>query len=110
MEFKIKQEISNLMKAGVKEEFAILIATSKYGALEQASEVIANFSDENQVVKEEMELMGFQPFQVEDTAGIVTVTYSNNESNNEDEKNDNNKEELSCCIVEEDDKNEIKNF
>lgn len=110
MEFKIKQEISNLIKSGIKEEFAILIATSKYGALEQASEVIENFTDENQVVKEEMERMGFQPFEVQNTAGIVTVAYSNNESNNEDEKNDNNKEELSCCIVEEDDKNEIQNF
>jgi hypothetical protein len=104
MEFKIKQEISNLMKAGIKEEFAILIATSKYGALDQVSEVISSFADENQVIKEEMELMGFQPFQVENTAGIVTVTYSNNESNTEEEK-ENKVEELSCCIVEEDDKN-----
>jgi hypothetical protein len=106
MEYKIKQEISNLIKSGIKEEFAILIATSKYGALEQASEVIANFSDENQVVKEEMELMGFQPFEVQNTAGIVTVPYSNT---NQEEK-ENKVEELSCCIVEEDVENENENI
>ena len=109
MEFKIKQEISNLMKAGIKEEFAILIATSKYGALDQASDIIESFADENQVMKEEMEQMGFKPFQVENTDGVVSVTYSNNESNTEEEK-ENKVEELSCCIVEEDDKNEIQNF
>jgi hypothetical protein len=108
MEFKIKQEISNLMKAGVKEEFAILIATSKYGALDQASEVIASFSDENQVIKEEMEQMGFQPFEVQNTDALLTVTYSNTEE--QEEEKENKVEELSCCIVEEDDKNEIKNF
>jgi len=106
MEFKIKQEISNLMKAGIKEEFAVLIATSKYGALDQASEVIANFSDENQVTKEEMEEMDFKPFQVENTDGVISVTYSNTQ----EEEKENKVEELSCCIVEEDDKNEIQNF
>jgi len=106
MEFKIKQEISNLMKAGIKEEFAVLIATSKYGALDQASEVIANFSDENQVIKEEMEEMDFKPFQVENTDGVISVTYSNTQ----EEEKENKVEELSCCIVEEDDKNEIQNF
>lgn len=107
MEFKIKQEISNLMKSGIKEDFAILIATSKYGGLEQASEVIASFSDENQVVKEEMELMGFQPFEVQNTAGIIRVP--NNEMNNEEEK-ENKVEELSCCIVEEDVENKNENI
>ena len=105
MEFKIKQEISNLMKSGIKEEFAILIATSKYGALDQASDIIESFLEENQVMKEEMEQMGFKPFQVENTDGIVSVTYSNTE-----EEKENKVEELSCCIVEEDDKNEIPNF
>jgi len=106
MEFKIKQEISNLMKSGIKEEFAILIATSKYGALDQASDIIESFADENQIMKEEMEEMDFKPFQVENTDGIVSVTYSNTQ----EEEKENKVEELSCCIVEEDDKNEIQNF
>lgn len=106
MEFKIKQEISNLMKSGIKEEFAILIATSKYGALGQASDIIESFSEENLVMKEEMEQMGFQPFEVQTTDGLLSITYSNTE-----EEKENKVEELSCCIVEEeDDKNEIPNF
>ena len=105
MEFKIKNEIKKLIAAGISEEYATLIAASKYGNLDLVSDVVSSFAEENQIIKEEMEEIGFKPFVVENTDGILSVIYNENSNEN---NNENKVIELSIDIIEKtDDKNEI---
>lgn len=68
-EFKMKQEIKNLIKMGISEDMATLIAATKYGNLDLASDVISSFVEENEAIKQEME--SFKPYEPEDTNGIL---------------------------------------
>lgn len=68
-DFKMKQEIKNLIKMGINEEMATLVVATKYGNLELASEIMSGIADENEALKEA--LQDFKPYQPEDTSGII---------------------------------------
>ena len=68
-DFKMKQEIKNLIKIGINEEMATLVVATKYGNLELASEIMSGIADENEALKEA--LQDFKPYQPEDTSGII---------------------------------------
>ena len=68
-DFKMKQEIKNLIKMGINEEMATLVVATKYGNLELASEIVNSIADENEALKEA--LQDFKPYQPEDTSGII---------------------------------------
>jgi hypothetical protein len=68
-DFKMKQEIKNLIKMGINEEMATLVVATKYGNLELDSEIVNSIADENEALKEA--LQDFKPYQPEDTSGII---------------------------------------
>jgi hypothetical protein len=68
-DFKMKQEIKNLMKMGISEDMATLVVATKYGNLDLASEIVGGIADENEALKEA--LQDFRPFEPMDTTGCV---------------------------------------
>lgn len=76
-DFKMKQEIKNLIKMGISEEMATLVVATKYGNLDLASEIVSSIADENEALKEALE--EFKPYQPEDTTGII-LTKSEDEN------------------------------
>lgn len=68
-DFKMKQEIKNLVKMGINEEMATLVAAAKYGNIELASDIVSSIADENQALMESLE--EFKPYQPEDTTGMI---------------------------------------
>ena len=76
-DFKMKQEIKNLVKMGINEEMATLVAAAKYGNIELASEIVSSIADENQALMESLE--EFKPYQPEDTTGSI-LTKSEDEN------------------------------
>jgi hypothetical protein len=68
-DFKMKQEIKNLIKMGISEDMATLIIATKYGNLDLASDIVSSFKDENEAIMEE--LKNFKPYEPEDTNGII---------------------------------------
>lgn len=68
-DFKMKQEIKNLIKMGISEEMATLVAATKYGNLDLASEIVSGIADENEALKEALE--EFRPYEPMDTTGII---------------------------------------
>ena len=76
-DFKMKQEIKNLVKMGINEEMATLVAAAKYGNIELASEIVSSIADENQALMESLE--EFKPYQPEDTTGMI-ITKSEDEN------------------------------
>jgi hypothetical protein len=73
-DFKMKQEIKNLIKMGISEEMATLVAAAKYGNLDLASEIVSGIADENEALKES--LADFKPYQPEDTTGQIITPQS----------------------------------
>jgi hypothetical protein len=73
----MKQEIKNLVKIGINEEMATLVAAAKYGNIELASEIVSSIADENQALMEILE--EFKPYQPEDTTGYI-LTKSEDEN------------------------------
>jgi len=73
-DFKMKQEIKNLIKMGISEEMATLVAAAKYGNLDLASEIVSGIADENEALKEA--LVDFRPYQPEDTSGAIITPQS----------------------------------
>ena len=73
-DFKMKQEIKNLIKMGISEEMATLVAATKYGNLDLASEIVSNIADENEALKEALE--EFKPYVPEDTSGQLITPQS----------------------------------
>lgn len=104
-DFKMKQEIKNLVKMGINEEMATLVAAAKYGNIELASEIVSSISDENQALMEALE--EFKPYQPEDTTGIILTK---SEDENTIEILDDNIILSSNSIEERNDKNEIENI
>ena len=109
-DYKIKNEIKKLQEIGMSEDFATLIASTKYGKLDMASNVLEGFAEENQDVKQLLEEVGFKPFEAVDTTGYIIESSSSSsmEIVIEDNEQDNqiNIEELSNDILEiTDDKN-----
>jgi hypothetical protein len=70
-DFKMKQEIKNLIKMGISEDMATLIIATKYGNLDLASDIVSSFKDENEAIMEE--LKNFKPYEPEDTSGIIII-------------------------------------
>jgi hypothetical protein len=68
-DFKMKQEINNLIKIGISEDMATLIVATKYGNLDLASDIVSSFKEENEAIMEE--LKNFKPYEPEDTTGII---------------------------------------
>jgi hypothetical protein len=101
----MKQEIKNLVKMGINEEMATLVAAAKYGNIELASEIVSSISDENQALMEALE--EFKPYQPEDTTGIILTK---SEDENTIEILDDNIILSSNSIEERNDKNEIENI
>lgn len=77
-DFKMKQEIKNLIKMGINEEMATLVVATKYGNLELASEIVNSIADENEALKEA--LQDFKPYQAEDTSGIILIPMASSSS------------------------------
>lgn len=77
-DFKMKQEIKNLIKMGISEDMATLIAATKYGNLDLASDIVASFSEENQAIMQE--LQNFKPYEPEDTTGIIITPEASSSS------------------------------
>jgi hypothetical protein len=73
-DFKMKQEIKNLIKMGISEEMATLVAAAKYGNLDLASDIVSGIADENEALKEA--LVDFRPYQPEDTTGQIITPQS----------------------------------
>jgi hypothetical protein len=73
-DFKMKQEIKNLIKMGISEEMATLVAAAKYGNLDLASEIVSGIADENEALKES--LVDFKPYEPEDTSGQIITPQS----------------------------------
>jgi hypothetical protein len=101
----MKQEIKNLVKMGINEEMATLVAAAKYGNIELASEIVSSISDENQALMEALE--EFKPYQPEDNTGIILTK---SEDENTIEILDDNIILSSNSIEERNDKNEIENI
>lgn len=59
MDFKIKTEIQQLIKNGIPEEFAQIIACAKYKKLEAVGELLEDIKQEQEVLKDL--LSNFQP-------------------------------------------------
>jgi hypothetical protein len=107
-DYKIKNEIKNLQAIGISEEFATLIAGAKYGNLDITSNVLNDFTEENQEIKQMLEEVGFKPFEPIDTTGYI-IESSGEPSVIED--NEINIEEFSNDIIESNnDKNKDENF
>lgn len=68
-DFKMKQEIKNLIKMGFNEDMATLIVAAKYGNHELTSDIVSSFAEENEAIKQELEK--FKPYEPEDTSGII---------------------------------------
>jgi hypothetical protein len=85
-DFKMKQEIKNLIKMGFNEDMATLIVATKYGNLDLASDIVSSFAEENEAIKQELEK--FKPYEPEDTSGIILYNYANHAGNRQaiDEK------------------------
>lgn len=109
-DYKMKNEIKKLQEIGMSEDFAILIASTKYGKLDMASNVLEGFTEENQDIKQLLEEVGFKPFEPIDTTGCIIESSSSSsmEVVIEDNEQDNqiNIEELSNDIIENNDKNQ----
>jgi len=73
-DFKMKQEIKNLIKMGISEEIATLVAAAKYGNLDLASEIVGGIADENEALKEA--LVEFKQYEPEDTSGAIITPQS----------------------------------
>jgi hypothetical protein len=106
-DFKMKQEIKNLMKMGINEEMAILVAATKYGNLDLASEIVSGIADENEALKEA--LQDFRPFEPMDTTGSI-ITKKEDEHTIEFLDASDNIILSSNSIEESNDKNEIQNI
>lgn len=70
-DFKMKQEIKNLIKIGFNEDMATLIVATKYGNHALASDIVSSFADENEAIMEE--LKNFKPYAPEDTSGFIIL-------------------------------------
>lgn len=77
-DFKMKQEIKNLIKMGISEEMATLVAAAKYGNLDLASEIVGGITDENAALKEALE--EFKPYEPENTTGELITTIASSSS------------------------------
>lgn len=106
-DFKMKQEIKNLIKMGINEDMATLIAATKYGNLDLASEIVSGISEENQAIMESLE--DFRPFEPMDTTGCI-VTKKEDEHTLEFLDANDNIILSSNSIEERNDKNEIQNI
>jgi hypothetical protein len=115
-DFKMKQEIKNLIKMGFNEDMATLIVATKYGNHELASDIVSSFAEENEAIKQELEK--FKPFVPEDTSGIIILPSDESSSSAEIypleylDINDNSDNIIlsSNSIEERNDKNEIENI
>jgi hypothetical protein len=105
-DFKFKQEVKNLMKIGLNEEYATLVVSAKYGNTEIANDILNSINEENEAIKEA--LQEFRPFEIVDTTGQINtdvniMTCSSSSSSNQDYYIENRVENLelsSNCIEE----------
>ena len=103
-DYKFSQEVKNLMKIGLNEEYATLVVSAKYGNTEITNDILSSINDENEAIKEA--LQDFKPFEIVDTQGQINtdVNIMNcSSSSNEDYYIENRVENLelsSNCIEE----------
>jgi hypothetical protein len=107
-DYKFRQEVKNLMKIGLNEEYATLVVSAKYGNAEIANDILNSINDENEAIKEA--LKEFRPFEIVDTTGeintdvnIMKCSSSSSSSSSQDYYIENRVENLelsSNCIEE----------
>jgi hypothetical protein len=66
---QIKQEIKNLIKIGLPEDMALLVASAKFNKTELAHDVLQEQSEENDILAQSIEY--FKPMEIHDLNGVV---------------------------------------
>lgn len=82
MDYKINCEIQRLIKMGLKEDLAIVVAHANNGQDEQVAHYIELMKQENNVLLEE--LNKFVPFSIEKTTGEVINANTTDENKEPD--------------------------
>jgi hypothetical protein len=70
---KIKNDIKNLLKMGLPEEMAYIVAYSNNGKPEEASDYFDLVKDEQELIMKEIQNCGFVPFENNITPQIIDV-------------------------------------
>lgn len=66
---QIKQEIKNLIKIGLPEDMALLVASAKFNKAELAHDVLMEKAEENDILAQSLEF--FKPLEIHDTIGVA---------------------------------------
>ena len=66
---QIKHEIKNLIKIGLSEDMAMLVASAKFNKPELAEDILSEQSEENDVLAKSLEY--FKPMEIHDPIGVA---------------------------------------
>jgi len=73
---QIKHEIKNLIKIGLPEDMALLVASAKYNKPELAEDILSEQSEENDILAQSLEF--FKPMEIHDPIGEATPVSKEN--------------------------------
>lgn len=73
---EIKHEIKNLIKIGLPEDMALLVASAKFNKTELAHDVLQEQSEENDILAQSLEY--FKPMEIHDCNGVLLQGFKPN--------------------------------
>lgn len=73
---QIKNEIKNLIKIGLPDDMAMLVASAKFNKPELAKEFLVERSEDNEILEQSLEY--FKPMEMHDTIGVAVSGFKPN--------------------------------